>query len=112
MKNKIFLLICFFSCISQLIAGGTNDNKQKYWVYRERLKNFMFQGSSNGSGLVLGDRVNKELSTGDEPWYLGYYMATLAMEWKLLNDNHQSTAQTEQDLYYAIDAINFKTPTT
>ena len=101
---SLIILVSIFLTTSSAYAGGPADNMQKYWIYRERVKNFMFEGNGNGSGLVLGDRDKSILGSGDEPWQLGYYIASLAMEWKLLHDHGFSTAQTEKDLYFAIPA--------
>jgi hypothetical protein len=112
MKKCMLLMIILLSFSSIIYSQDKGKNNEKYWYYRERMKNFMFQGNGAGSSIILGDRGPNLIRTGDQPWQLGYWIATLAMEWKLLHDNNKSTAQTEQDLYYAIDAISFKTPTT
>lgn len=120
----LLLLIIPFSVYSQY---SFQKEKDKYWVYRERLKNFMV--SSNGAAECKGcdmpatgrDRSyldsNNQLTVspmvrwGDAPWMLGYWIGNLAMEYQLLTQSGLSSTspevmQTKKDLYGAIQSIN------
>ncbi|MEY4877106.1 MAG: hypothetical protein RL708_2255 [Bacteroidota bacterium] len=111
--KQIYLIIYFIFFLQLLtFAGGASDNLQKYWVYRERVKNFTYNGFCEGSGTVAnrGTGSNypsqKQISEADQPWMMGYWIATLAMEYKLLSDHNLTTNETVKDLYFAIEAIN------
>ena len=104
MKYFLFFLLVPFSVFSQF-----NTQKEKYWIYRERLKNYLVRSipaNSRGNDGVL--------DWGDSPWMIGYWVGTLAMEYNLLTNacNSGSTDacsllnQTKQDLYDALEAIN------
>lgn len=126
MKKKLNILIYFlFLLISSSSVNAQYyfpKEKAKYWLYRERLKNFMVR--SNGETCVGCDipAVTKDavgtaivgpdkIGWADTPWFLGYWMGTLAMEYQLLtNAGYSSTSpevmQTKADLYGAIQAAN------
>lgn len=99
-----------------------NINEMKYWVWRDRLINdFMVPGNCNGCGIIFtkrgyvpyGDPPFNISGYGyggfdinDEGWPIGYYLAVLATEWKLLHDAGQSTAKTEIELFYELKTID------
>lgn len=100
-----------------------SSQKEKYWIYRERLKNFMVSSHGavcKGCDIPARDRKNNTVTaiTGadplkwaDSPWFTGYWIGTLAMEYKLLTDAGLSSTstevmQTKEDLYGAIQSIN------
>jgi hypothetical protein len=95
----------------------------KYWYYRYRLVNdFMIdKGTEVPSGSIRADfgmsmPANEReywgsgsynrLHYGDGTIYLAYYMAILAMEYKLFNDRGINNTATLNELYLAIDAFN------
>lgn len=103
--KKIFIVI-----ITTLVGISVNSqailNLEKYWIYRERLKNYYLQRSQQGGGIIATNRYVNGIEYNDPAWNLSYWISTLAMEYKLLNDNGYSTQQTLLDLYYAIESIN------
>ena len=102
----------FIICISFLIISFSSfaqydfyKEKGKYWVYRERIKNFVVSGDCKGSGIPANGRDNgiadKDhindgmLGWSDSPWDIGYWMGTLAMEYDLLSSPAQNLRQNE-----------------
>jgi hypothetical protein len=106
----LLLLIIPYTSQAQFLS-----QKDKYWIYRERLKNFMVrsQGTAEKGRDIPASYRDKsdKLSWSDTPWMIGYWMGTLAMEYQLLrNAGFGSTSpevmQTKEDLYGAIQSIN------
>ena len=134
MKNYILLLAIFCNLFS--LAQTPEDNLDKYWTYRDRLRqNFLKIGTLPGdcipmssraiglaySGVPLNTNGNKpsRLFYQDATIYLGHYLAVLATEWKLLENRYNATSdfteqasiltqssQTKNELYYAIQTVN------
>jgi hypothetical protein len=134
MKHFYALLILLMQL--QGIAQTSEDNIGKYWTYRDRLrKNFLKIGTLPGESIPMtARRIDWAFSgQGASPWpnasavyfsdatiYLGHYIMVLATEYKLTNDHIQSgifqnddlvaltnqKLQTQNELYYAIQAIN------
>jgi len=112
MKTLIFsLLFIFFVTISNSQPCSTPaQNLQKYWEYRERLKDFVVVGSDSGCSLISPDRTNGQVRYQDEPTPLGYYIGVLASEYYLLDTQAKDTASASQkartleELYYALAA--------
>lgn len=88
----------------------------KYWVHRERLKNFMVSTVNPGGSIPTGKRefiqgslngsiTHPGLAWNDAGWEIGYWIGTLAMEYKLLSENGEDLTQTREDLYNALHAI-------
>jgi len=111
----------------------TAQTHQKYWHYRQRLiSDFLVEGLANysanqpfdytkdqtrhygGYGLSIpsGNRYNNGNSYiptnsyqwGDGSSNLGWYIAVLATELRLLYNNNQDYSGTQQELYYAVKA--------
>jgi len=96
-------------------------NLEKYWYYRYRLVNdFMLIGPGEGMSIPaqkrnLYDRnapnlwpnatAINELEWQDATIDLGHYIATLATEYKMLNDNHWDVTRTLSELQYAQAAL-------
>lgn len=103
---NILSILHFFILFSQT----PNDNLKKYWYYRERLVNdFLKPGTLQGHSLPAGSRWHQnqpQILWGDETVELGWYIAVLATEYKLLQLNGQSTAQTKKELFYALETFN------
>lgn len=99
--------------VTLLVFFNSNSRAQpleKYWVYRERLKNFMVSTISDGGGIPAGSRALNtpgppSLNWADAGWQIGYWIGTLAMEYKLLSDNGKDLSQTRSDLYHALYSI-------
>lgn len=122
MKRYILYIVFSLFFLSSFGQYSFNKEKDKYWIYRERLKNFMVR--SNGTNCkgcdILAEKRDKininppkpeTVSWADSPWMIGYWMGTLAMEYKLLiqsglSTNSPEVMQTKQDLYGAIQSIN------
>lgn len=109
------LITLLFILISLSSLGQYSFDKEKYWIYRERLKNFMVR--SHGTACAgcdnpaLNRQKNDVLYWGDSPWMIGYWMGTLAMEYRLLRNagfpsSSPEVMQTKEDLYGVIQSIN------
>src|SRR3989304_4246513 len=110
-----FIAYILFAVVSLSSFGqySFDKEKNKYWIYRERLKTLMVSGNCKGCDIPAGSRSNDDgiLSWADSPWMIGYWIGTLAMEYKLLTDAGLSSAspevmKTKEDLYNAIQSIN------
>jgi len=109
--KKYFLSLVFLcSLFGFSQQTDLETNIQKYWNYRERMRNnFISIGDKAGQSLPFGTRNEREkgkLSQGEGPIMLGHYMAVLATEYKLLNLENADTSQTIKELYYALYAFN------
>jgi hypothetical protein len=106
------------TCFSQ---GSSEGNLQKYWKYRERLKNFVVVGNINlgcqGCSSPAESRGINGPAWSDATDRLGYYIGMLATEYKLLNDqiiqgndpngdNSSQLQETKKELYYALEKFN------
>jgi hypothetical protein len=116
MKRKVFLFVVLtmqFFNPRLLISQNPQTNLEKYWVYRERLKNFIISDDCQGCGLPAVKRgghqssEDNQVTFADETTRLGLYIGFLACEYKLLKDAGDSyLTQTKKDLYYALQAFN------
>lgn len=88
------------------------QNLETYKNLRQRLKSdFMLAGEGKGMSLVAerrdgSDYPNKLIFHADETSNMGYYLSTLATEYRLLSLNGKPTGNTLQELGYALKAIN------
>jgi hypothetical protein len=124
MKNKIliaFLLIFFITAEYGVAQSSFAPLKQKnlemYWFYRHRLKNmFMKMGPNQGESLPAAQRNlwlwdnqsdQNYLKWGDTTIDFGFYLGTLATEYRLLLNNGELEAleKTKTELYYALKAV-------
>jgi hypothetical protein len=118
-KSKIsmylFIVIYVISISIKICVGqGAQINLEKYWKYRERLKNFVVVGDCMGcSEPANGRDGTNSLSYDDATSVHGYYLGMLATEHKLLcsiqNPDAATIAQinrNEIELGYALEAIN------
>lgn len=115
MKNLIITCVLLFNIVA--IYAQTDDqlNHDRYWYYRHRLY-WDFMQHSDGVNLLQGTDIpagergflgaHNILKGGDGTIELGWYIASLATEYKLLSDNGQDTRKTEADLFGAIEAFN------
>jgi len=117
--NRLFIktitAFSLFSLISSSIIGQTNNlNSDKYWVYRDRLvHDYMLGiGPENGKSFPFMERYRYSHSKSATLYWddatigLGYYIAILATEYKLLNDNKKNTDNTIMELFFALEALN------
>lgn len=122
---KFILCLCVFMDLS-ILAQTYNDDAakplkwlRKYWFYRSRLNNdFVKVGRGQGESLVFNERglghtsfaptTDVTFKMGDATSTQGYYIAVLALEYHLLEANHnnEKTDSTLYELFCAIDAIN------
>lgn len=125
MKKLIVLIACLFA-IPNLIAQTPQQNLDKYWFYRHRLKTkFMVSKNQN---TIAGDLINginipassrntlidpniseggyqKTLKWGDALKNIGYYMGVVATEYRLLKDAGQSTEETIQEIVNTLQTL-------
>ncbi|WP_162014327.1 T9SS type A sorting domain-containing protein [Kordia algicida OT-1] len=109
----LFIIIVLLGLIPVDLEAQTHQqNHEKYWYYRWRLRNhFMKIGPNQGESLIanergLGNPNHTKMVFGDQTFNLGYFMAILAMEYKQLAENNQNTDQTIKELYYTLYALN------
>ncbi len=117
-RGRIFFITIIILICKNDIAYSQNelDHHKKYWYYRSRLTNdFMKVGLGDGESLQFQQRgkdasshnaVNAVMASGDASAYHGYYIGVLAMEYKLLQANNQSTDKVKHELFCALNAIN------
>jgi len=105
MKRFIFLIISV-NIYSFIFAQNDVDNMLKYWNYRNRLKYFVIPGTRQGESeilairnftssatpLIANDTLHKLSDIGQHGVYFGYYLGTLATEYKLLSDYGQDSS--------------------
>jgi hypothetical protein len=119
---KKYIVIIGFILLGSigLVKGQiTQADMDRYWRYRDRLvTKFMSMGMGNSPSdpnqNVLGQSLPADirnlsngttLSWGDEGRTMGYYIGTLALEYRLLKDNNQPTNETVMELFYALHAL-------
>ena len=95
-----------------LIAQTEQENRDKYWHYRQRFNQyFMYVGDKSGESLVVCNR-NRNMTTrlcfGQHGIHFGYYLGMLATEYQLLLRNHeqQTADSTLEELRYALLAYS------
>lgn len=116
-KSAILIAIALLNLIGGLYSQSDGDDHRKYWYYKSRLNNdFMKVGLGAGESLpseakrkndgAFASDVNSTVYWGDATSYLGYYIAILATEYKLLATNSQDTKKIKHELFCALNAIN------
>jgi hypothetical protein len=111
MKKYIIILLYLLVPIGA-IAQSTSENLQKYWYYRERLRqNFVVVSANNEPGSnIPADYISlskNEIGWDDGNMSLSHYIAVLATEYRLLKDYGQTNYQTTiNELYYALKALD------
>ncbi|MFM9986416.1 MAG: hypothetical protein ACKVOK_14345, partial [Flavobacteriales bacterium] len=122
MKKITLVCAALVAIVFELFSQTAQENLDKYWAYRERLKkNFLKIGNDNGESIPISARsigsayAGAPLIDGYEPSriyfndptiYLGHYLWVLATEYKAFDMNGQDTQPTLNELYYAIAALN------
>lgn len=102
----IYLMV--FSCYAQY---PYLTNLQKYWKYRERLKNFVVVGDPylcQGCSSPANKKSSEFISWNDATDHFGYYIGMLATEYYLLKNsgNIQRLQDTKKELFYALSKFN------
>jgi hypothetical protein len=117
MKTKLIGFLFILNC-ANLLAQNAVNNMQKYVYYKQRfLNNFIAVGNGMGESLPMDIRRLEKQNTTNGQWVhefglsdaslrLGWYIAVLATEYKLLNVQGLDTYQTRKELYYALEAFN------
>ncbi len=117
MRNyRLFFIIIniVFLNNTMIMSQNATNNLQKYVYYKQRfLSSFIAVGNGQAESIPLLIRMVKptvndsdQFSLGDAPINLGWYIASLATEYKNLNDNGQNTELTVKELWYALEAFN------
>ncbi len=107
MRKIAMLLLLLFSLES--IAQTYEENLEKYWYYRHRLKEqFMYfsgDASIQGSHHVAENKYDNQqfIRWSDGIWWLGHYIGVLALEYKLLKTNGEDYSGTLNELYQAFE---------
>lgn len=123
------LLCCPFFSLAQ--AETNQENLEKYWAYRSRFLGkdgfggFISIGAHQGQSIPASSRdIHRNCKTdwqlmnsktprhegqgimrwGDATVHLGYYLATLALEYQNLRQSNGDTRATVRELYYALKA--------
>ena len=109
-KNNFFLLLLLLCYSLNVYSQGASTNVEKYWRFRERLKNFLVTGNCFGCSVPAKDRtLNDVIEWSDATIHMGYYIGMLATENKVLQlyDQQQwALQQNVKDLFYALEAMN------
>ncbi|MFM9984465.1 MAG: hypothetical protein ACKVOK_04485 [Flavobacteriales bacterium] len=116
---KVHFTILLSTILIICNAQTDQENQDKYWKYREMLKNkFVKIGSEPGASIPMACRIpgyaygstpdptGTQLQWKDATITLGYYWIVLATEYKLLSENSQDVQPTLNELYYAMHAFN------
>ena len=105
----ITIYICFIPI--KLFTQTLEDNLQKYWNYRYRLReNFIVVSPNNekGTNIPAAYITGNEFSIlhwGDGNGCIQYYIGLLATEYKLLQLNKLDYSETRNELLYALKAV-------
>ncbi len=117
-KNKLILIIAIsimVSFVKPVFCQSYDEVKEelllKYWYYRDRLKHFVVPGEKRGEGDMAGIRNRMgeggpltNIDFGQNSVYNGYYLGTLATEYRLLMNggNYSDAEKTEKQIVYAL----------
>jgi hypothetical protein len=110
----------FFFLFSTVVWGQNSDSDlMKYWKMRDALRTRFskvgsLKGESMPASVIIPHRQygQSDQSTGsviqwrDATISLGYYIAVLSMEYRLLSQTSENTDATLTELYYALFAFN------
>src|SRR6056297_456061 len=106
-------IITFIIVFSPLLLSAQNQqaNLEKYWRYRERMKNKFMVVSENvkEEGVNVPfftiDNQNSKIRSSDNNPKWNHYLTTLATELWLLKRNNEDYSETLKELYYAMLAF-------
>jgi len=96
-------LLCLLLPRQSLAQTQNEQNLKKYWENRDRLRKYMVKiGPLQGESIPIRqrDRQTNSVIWSDATSYMGYYIAVLASEYKLLKDANKSTTATENELFF------------
>ena len=112
MKRIIILLIAIHGMSALPLPAQTPEqNLQKYWNYRERLRKYFIavspsdeQGANIPASSIGGSKYD-DFYTGDGNGTMQYYIGVLATEYRLLRLHGLNYTQTRNELLYALRAV-------
>ncbi len=110
-KHIILTFLAIFFIAGQAGYCQTPElNEEKYWEYRERLKNEFMTGVGPDMGMSIPASV-RDTASGLLQWTdctmaHGEYLAVLAMEYRILDERSDDTEETIEELFYALYALN------
>ena len=118
-KFVILSLSIIFLLQFNLQSQQDETAHRRYWFYRTRLINdFMKIGKNQGECIVISERNQGTTGPGvgpggttakignDQIDLTNIYLATLALEYKLLTRNSQSTDETIKEIFHLLYSIN------
>jgi len=109
--RKVLIGLLFIILIVPFYGQTPNDNLQKYWKYRDRLRTRFMVVSENvmdyGVNIPASDIFYDKdiISWGDANNNMSHYLSMLSTELWLLKQNHQDYSSTLKELYYAMLAL-------
>jgi len=112
--NILYLFFVFIFIYTDLYAQTPQENLDKYWLYRERLrKYFVVVDPNNNFGTNIpfmyrstnGSDESAFLTTGDGNDGLQYYIGMLATEYAVFKKFDLDYTQTRNELLYALQAV-------
>jgi Secretion system C-terminal sorting domain len=121
MKKTLTLVIIYLIIWPKISYSQINtftpdfQRMLKYWYYRDRMNfDFMLGQTGNlGMGIPANERISNssppgEVKFADGTIAVSYYVASLAMEYKMLSESGytQEANSTLDELYFAIETIN------
>ncbi len=116
MRNVFVFVLAIMSC-NIVFSQNFADNSLKYWLYRDRLRYFVYPGTDEGASVLMtvrnsngnGGEVGQYNGTewGQTRKINGYYIGLLATEYKLFLENGQNADAlvTLNELDLALDAL-------
>jgi len=103
MKHILTIILIIIS-----LHSFSQDNTEKYWYYRERLRKYFVKVGPNAGESIVAERLNDlrgdKYKIGDGTIDLAWYISVLSTEYALLSKNNKNTNETLQELYYALKA--------
>ncbi len=110
-RKREILIIILLLLFGRIAAQTPNENLQKYWNYRERLRNKFIVIDKNvetpGVNIPAVEIFynQSKISWGDANSNMSHYLSVLATELWLLKKNNQNYSTTLKELYYAMLAL-------
>lgn len=106
----LFFILLLSTAAGDIYAQTPQQNEEKYWEYRERLRNDFMIGIGPEMGMSTPasarDTVTGILQWTDATMALGEYIGVLAMEYRILEGRAASTDETVEEMFYALYALN------